>query len=121
MHNDTAVLAHMPFWCRAVSRRPRLFTQDAGRALGATIAALGLSNKAVYEDDDDDDAGPGEVVGADHQYPDGPDIAPGSAPSSVAGNRKYGCGQALRPCAWTLSLIEVLFHALLQGGSQAVQ
>lgn len=58
--------------------------QDGGRALGASIAALGLSNKAVYDGDDDDDADAAEQQ-AGHQYPDGPDIAPESAPSAVAG------------------------------------
>ena len=67
-----------------LKHRQREGSQDAGRALGATIAALGLSNKAVYDDGDDDDAGPAELLAA-YQYPDGPDIAPGSMPSAVAG------------------------------------
>ena len=58
--------------------------QDAGRALGASIAALGLSNKAVYDEDADGDDGPAEQR-AGHHYPDGPDIAPESAPSVVSG------------------------------------
>ena len=62
------------------------------RALGASIAALGLSNKAVYAGDDDNDSdmarvgggGGGAPSGAAH-YTEGPDLAPNPAPSAVAG------------------------------------
>ncbi len=50
------------------------------RPLGAAVAALGLSNKAVYEDDD-------PAGGADNPggYTEGPDLAPTPAPSAVQG------------------------------------
>ncbi len=67
--------------------------QDAGRALGASIAALGLSNKAVYDEDADGDGGAVEQPEG-HHYPDGPDIAPESAPSVVAGAAVH-----FAPCA----------------------
>lgn len=53
------------------------------RALGASIAALGLSNKAVYEGDDSHGSGAnGEGAG---NYTEGPDLAPNPIPSAVAG------------------------------------
>ncbi|BDA40643.1 Elongator complex protein 2 [Coccomyxa sp. Obi] len=50
------------------------------RALGAFIAALGLSNKAVYAGDQAAAAG-----AAGGNYTEGPDIAPNPTPSAVAG------------------------------------
>ena len=53
--------------------------QDAEVALGASVAALGLSNKAVYASDStprSDNAG---------GYTEGPDMAPNAAPGAVAG------------------------------------
>ncbi|KAL4430983.1 hypothetical protein ABPG75_006239 [Micractinium tetrahymenae] len=61
-------------------------------ALGALLPALGLSNKAVFEDED---AGPAAFNGGDAgsslvptgaaAYTEGPDMAPCAAPSAVAG------------------------------------
>lgn len=61
-------------------------------ALGALLPALGLSNKAVF---DDDEEGPGAAGGGDASggvvptgaaaYTEGPDLAPNAAPSAVAG------------------------------------
>ena len=60
--------------------------QGEARALGAAVAALGLSNKAIYADaepqsqvDNRSTAGPGG-------YTEGPDLAPSAAPSAVAGS-----------------------------------
>ena len=47
-------------------------------ALGATVAALGLSNKAVYEA-----VAPPSATGA--KYEDGPDLAPRPMPAAVDG------------------------------------
>lgn len=54
--------------------------QAEERPLGAAVAALGLSNKAVYADDEppESDDGPGG-------YADGPDFAPQCSPSVVSG------------------------------------
>lgn len=49
------------------------------RALGASIAALGLSNKAVYAGDE------AAAAGAAGNYTEGPDLAPNPTPSAVAG------------------------------------
>jgi len=59
---------------------------QAGRALGALVPALGLSNKAVYAEDAE--GAPGAGGGASAQgpaYPEGPDLAPAAAPAAVAG------------------------------------
>lgn len=65
--------------------------RDRSTAYGATLPALGLSNKAVFEDHDGEDTGESHQknggvagVGAD-QYDAGPDFAPSCAPSSVGG------------------------------------
>jgi len=86
------------------------YLQDAGRALGASIAALGLSNKAVYDEDADGDDGQAEQP-AGHRYPDGPDIAPESAPSVVSGAAlcRFTSLQ-ITPMAWLLCQ-GVLWHA----------
>lgn len=52
------------------------------RAMGASVAALGLSNKAVYAGDEP--AGPG-AEGAVGSYTEGPDLAPNPTPSAVEG------------------------------------
>ncbi|GAB4817645.1 hypothetical protein N2152v2_004691 [Parachlorella kessleri] len=53
-------------------------------AFGASLPALGLSNKAVYADANEEPAdGNGSSLGGD--YTDGPDFAPNAAPSAVAG------------------------------------
>lgn len=57
--------------------------RDGGRALGAAIAALGLSNKAVYAEDGRE-AAAAERPGAEF-YSEGPEIAPNSVPSAVSG------------------------------------
>jgi elongator complex protein 2 len=63
----------------------------AGRALGAAVAALGLSNKAVYDDaeagpDDSTAGGDGarSTVGAE-SYNEGPDFVPVAVPAVVSG------------------------------------
>ncbi len=56
---------------------------QSGRALGALVPALGLSNKAVYGEADAGAGGPG--VRAAPAYPEGPDLAPAAAPGAVAG------------------------------------
>ena len=54
-------------------------------ALGAAVAALGLSNKAVYAEDMQDSNG-GVASGMEGgNYTDGPDMAPNAAPAAVAG------------------------------------
>ena len=54
-------------------------------ALGAAVAALGLSNKAVYAEDLQDSNG-GVASGMEGgNYTDGPDLAPNAAPAAVAG------------------------------------
>ena len=57
--------------------------QVGEQALGAAIAALGLSNKAVFSEDGRD-ASAGDRPGAEF-YSEGPEIAPNSAPSAVTG------------------------------------
>ncbi|KAG1654228.1 hypothetical protein FOA52_004504, partial [Chlamydomonas sp. UWO 241] len=63
----------------------------SGRAFGAAIPALGLSNKAVFDGGDDGDdgegasnAGVGSGMAGGH-YNDGPDFAPCAAPASSEG------------------------------------
>lgn len=54
-------------------------------ALGAAVAALGLSNKAVYAEDMQDSNG-GVASGMEGgNYTEGPDMAPNAAPAAVAG------------------------------------
>lgn len=59
-------------------------------AYGATLPALGLSNRAVYSSEEAGAGGTtstasgGVAIGADY-YDDGPDFAPSCAPSSVVG------------------------------------
>jgi hypothetical protein len=52
------------------------------RALGGAVAALGLSQKAVYADDEQPEAGGGDSV---FNYSSGSDLAPNPAPSASAG------------------------------------
>ena len=54
--------------------------QVQGRAMGASIAALGLSNKAVFAGDE-----PAGAEAAGGSYTEGPDLAPNPTPSAVAG------------------------------------
>lgn len=60
-------------------------------ALGAAVAALGLSNKAVYAEDlqDSNDSGASGMEGG--HYTDGPDLAPNAAPAAVAGQLTTHC------------------------------
>ena len=60
-------------WCRS--------------AFGASLPALGLSNKAVYADADEEPAGGGNGSSLGGDYTDGPDFAPNAAPSAVAGEK----------------------------------
>lgn len=56
-----------------------------GPALGAAVAALGLSNKAVYADQAQDING-GVASGMEGgAYTDGPDLAPNAMPAAVSG------------------------------------
>jgi elongator complex protein 2 len=63
-----------------------------GRALGASVAALGLSNKAVYLDEDaesgglhnGDAQGEGMATGPEY-YNEGPDFVPCAVPAVVSG------------------------------------
>lgn len=56
-----------------------------GIALGAAVAALGLSNKAVYaEQAEESNAGVGSGMEGG-SYTEGPDLAPNAAPSAVSG------------------------------------
>ena len=56
-----------------------------GPALGAAVAALGLSNKAVYAEDMQQSNG-GVTSGMEGgSYTDGPDLAPNAMPAAVAG------------------------------------
>ncbi len=56
-----------------------------GPALGAAVAALGLSNKAVYADQVQDSNG-GVASGVEGgSYTDGPDLAPNAMPAAVSG------------------------------------
>lgn len=60
-------------------------------ALGAAVAALGLSNKAVYAEDVQDSNG-GVASGMEGgDYTDGPDMAPNAAPAAVAGPLASPC------------------------------
>lgn len=60
-------------------------------ALGAAVAALGLSNKAVYAEDMHDSNG-GVASGMEGgNYTDGPDLAPNAAPAAVAGQLTTHC------------------------------
>jgi hypothetical protein len=52
-------------------------------AFGASLPALGLSNKAVYADEAESEP-PVDASGGSG-YTEGPDFAPNSAPSAVAG------------------------------------
>ena len=54
-------------------------------ALGAAVAALGLSNKAVYAEDMQDSNGGVASGMEDGNYTEGPDMAPNAAPAAVAG------------------------------------
>jgi len=58
---------------------------QAGRALGALVPALGLSNKAVYAEDAEAAPGAGGAAAQGPAYPEGPDLAPAAAPAAVAG------------------------------------
>ncbi|CAG9464423.1 unnamed protein product [Pedinophyceae sp. YPF-701] len=62
---------------------------DGGAAarvpLGASIAALGLSNKAVYEDDATDVQAGHFGEGGGPGYDEGPDMAPSSMPAAITG------------------------------------
>jgi len=58
---------------------------QAGRALGALVPALGLSNKAVYAEDAEAAPGAGGAAAQGPAYPEGPDLAPATAPAAVAG------------------------------------
>ncbi|KAL3133219.1 hypothetical protein ABBQ38_007106 [Trebouxia sp. C0009 RCD-2024] len=67
--------------------RPQASTPHTSQipALGAAVAALGLSNKAVYAEDMHDSNG-GVASGMEGgNYTDGPDLAPNAAPAAVAG------------------------------------
>ncbi len=56
-----------------------------GPALGAAVAALGLSNKAVYAEQVQDSNG-GVASGMEGgSYTDGPDLAPNAMPAAVSG------------------------------------
>ena len=56
-----------------------------GPALGAAVAALGLSNKAVYANQVQDSNG-GVASGMEGgSYTDGPDLAPNAMPAAVSG------------------------------------
>ncbi len=56
-----------------------------GPALGAAVAALGLSNKAVYADQVQDSNG-GVASGMEGgSYTEGPDLAPNAMPAAVSG------------------------------------
>lgn len=61
-----------------------LLQKPQQRALGAAVAALGLSNKAVYAGDmvDLDQRQDAADVGG---YTDGPDLAPNAMPAAVQG------------------------------------
>lgn len=63
-----------------------------GRALGASVSALGLSNKALYIEDQGDAAGQGSESGSSRglgfgqeAYNEGPDFVPCAVPSVVSG------------------------------------
>jgi elongator complex protein 2 len=64
-----------------------------GRALGASVAALGLSNKAVYLDEDAESAGlhngdaggEGRMATGPEYYNEGPDFVPCAVPAVVSG------------------------------------
>ena len=75
------------YQCRARRKKQWLAAQGAGRALGALVPALGLSNKAVYDGDSAAEPSaegfPGAAQGP--AYPEGPDLAPAAAPHAVAG------------------------------------
>jgi hypothetical protein len=58
--------------------------QAAGFPLGAAVAALGLSNKAVFANDKPNGGvGSGASGGG---YAEGPDVAPNASPSATAGD-----------------------------------
>ena len=57
-----------------------------GHAVGAAVAALGLSNKAVYAEQlEESNAGVGSGMDGGG-YTEGPDLAPNAMPSAVSGN-----------------------------------
>lgn len=56
-----------------------------GAALGAAVAALGLSNKAVYAEDMRENNGGVSSGMEGGTYTDGPDLAPNAMPAAVAG------------------------------------
>ena len=56
-----------------------------GPALGAAVAALGLSNKAVYADQMQDSNGGVSSGMESGNYTDGPDLAPNAMPAAVSG------------------------------------
>lgn len=58
------------------SQVPVALEGSAARPMGSTLAALGLSNKALYEGTD-------QAAGKDGQFEDGPDLAPRAAPAAV--------------------------------------
>ena len=59
--------------------------------MGAAVAALGLSNKAVYAEDMQDSNG-GVASGMEGgNYTEGPDMAPNAAPAAVAGELSTPC------------------------------
>lgn len=85
-------------WIASV-KDPVLHVQSP--ALGAAVAALGLSNKAVYAEDMQDSNG-GVASGMEGgNYTDGPDMAPNAAPAAVA-------GQLARPCLPPVAVLLVL-------------
>lgn len=62
-------------------------------ALGAAVAALGLSNKAVYaEEVQGSNAGVASGMEGGG-YTDGPDLAPNAAPAAVAGQLTSLCSR----------------------------
>lgn len=67
-----------------------------GPALGAAVAALGLSNKAVYAEDMQESNG-GVASGMEGgSYTDGPDLAPNAMPAAVAGELPSSVELAVR-------------------------
>ena len=67
-----------------VAHMPMIYLLQ-GPALGAAVAALGLSNKAVYAEQLQDSNG-GVASGMEGgSYTDGPDLAPNAMPAAVSG------------------------------------
>ncbi|KAK9820488.1 hypothetical protein WJX72_010831 [[Myrmecia] bisecta] len=57
--------------------------EGGGRALGAAVAALGLSNKAVYSTHEANGGVASGMAGGDAYYQPGPDLAPNASPAAV--------------------------------------